>query len=348
MAGPLDFTGQNIEDTYQRVVQTDGIRFYNGTGSAITLADPQNLQQVTDRGSVTTTPITASIISASKIDSLINIVGETGLGSPPPGAHELIFAEAGFGGGFLRLKTDTNPSAGQRLAYTPSIGELNTTILKTTQISLEGVNVFERNLTDKNNFIGNTIDNKTIVRSPMFEITDLYTTGSITASGDISSSNKIKAKDYLIEGNTLADMVTAFGVGGTIGIGDTSKPLAIVGSNIGVVAPFSASIISASNTIHAKSLRLPQGIVPSEGAIYFGSSPADNNGVIYDDSTALVLGYNDSDKVRIADTNPQVTITGNLKIFSTAGGHITASGGISASGTITADSFVGIIDGGTF
>jgi len=29
-----DLTGQNIEDTYQRVLQTDGTNFYNGTGSA--------------------------------------------------------------------------------------------------------------------------------------------------------------------------------------------------------------------------------------------------------------------------------------------------------------------------
>ena len=34
MAGPFDFTGQNIEDTYQRVLQTpDGVNLYDGTGS---------------------------------------------------------------------------------------------------------------------------------------------------------------------------------------------------------------------------------------------------------------------------------------------------------------------------
>jgi hypothetical protein len=65
MAEPFDFTGKNIEDTYQRVVQTDGTNFYDGTGSAISIGGSQNLQQVTDQGSVTTTPITASVISAS-------------------------------------------------------------------------------------------------------------------------------------------------------------------------------------------------------------------------------------------------------------------------------------------
>jgi len=38
MAGPFDLTGQNIEDSYQRVLQTpDGVNIYDGTGSAFTV-----------------------------------------------------------------------------------------------------------------------------------------------------------------------------------------------------------------------------------------------------------------------------------------------------------------------
>ena len=37
MSGPLDFTGQNIETTYQRVLQTDGTSMYDGTGSLVSL-----------------------------------------------------------------------------------------------------------------------------------------------------------------------------------------------------------------------------------------------------------------------------------------------------------------------
>ena len=37
MAGPFDLTGQNIENTYQRVLQTDGTNVYDGTGSLFTL-----------------------------------------------------------------------------------------------------------------------------------------------------------------------------------------------------------------------------------------------------------------------------------------------------------------------
>ena len=38
MAGPFDFTGQNIENTYQRVLQTDGTFVYDGTGSLVNIS----------------------------------------------------------------------------------------------------------------------------------------------------------------------------------------------------------------------------------------------------------------------------------------------------------------------
>lgn len=38
MAGPFDLTGQNIETTYPRILQTpDGVNIYDGTGSAFTV-----------------------------------------------------------------------------------------------------------------------------------------------------------------------------------------------------------------------------------------------------------------------------------------------------------------------
>ena len=37
MAGPFDFTGQDIETTYQRILQTDGTFVYDGTGSLVNI-----------------------------------------------------------------------------------------------------------------------------------------------------------------------------------------------------------------------------------------------------------------------------------------------------------------------
>ena len=67
MSGPLDFTGQNIEDTYQRVVQTDGTNFFDGTGSAVSIGGSQDISHLAVTGSdVIFNHITASgNISAS-------------------------------------------------------------------------------------------------------------------------------------------------------------------------------------------------------------------------------------------------------------------------------------------
>ena len=47
MAGPFDFTGQNIEDSYQRVLQTDGTLVYDGTGSLFTITSTSSSYALT-------------------------------------------------------------------------------------------------------------------------------------------------------------------------------------------------------------------------------------------------------------------------------------------------------------
>ena len=71
MAGPFDFTGQNIENTYQRVLQTDGTFVYDGTGSLVNI----NLSGSTiDTSSFVTTSSFNSFTSSiqSQVDSLTN------------------------------------------------------------------------------------------------------------------------------------------------------------------------------------------------------------------------------------------------------------------------------------
>jgi hypothetical protein len=55
MAGPFDFTGQNIEDSYQRVLQTDGTNVYDGTGSLFTLP---GVSQIIAGGGILVSPST--------------------------------------------------------------------------------------------------------------------------------------------------------------------------------------------------------------------------------------------------------------------------------------------------
>ena len=68
-----DLTGQNIENTYPRLVQTDGNSYFDGTGSLLSLGGgAQNLESVLTQGSSTSIAITSSAeyaISSSGIGS---------------------------------------------------------------------------------------------------------------------------------------------------------------------------------------------------------------------------------------------------------------------------------------
>ena len=78
MAGPFDLTGQNIENTYQRVLQTpDGVAFYDGTGSLVTLPSANTASLLT------TASAALNVITFTKGDtSQFSITVDTGSGGP--------------------------------------------------------------------------------------------------------------------------------------------------------------------------------------------------------------------------------------------------------------------------
>jgi len=68
MAGPFDLTGQNIENTYQRILQTpDGVNVYDGTGSAFTVTAVINTSSL-----VTTSSFNAFTSSINTFTSSYN------------------------------------------------------------------------------------------------------------------------------------------------------------------------------------------------------------------------------------------------------------------------------------
>ena len=226
----FDFTGQNIEDTYQRVVQTDGTNFFDGTGSAVTIGGDQTLQQVTDRGSVTTTPITASIISASSVNAFINVDGENASAD----AHQLTFFnqnEFGLGGGDpVRLKSDLDPSVIQRLTYVPSTNQLNAHRIVNSELTasfitcsgaifsnrivVQGTNVLEHDGTLNDTFIGNLSSARTVVRSNSFEATGSITASIISSSGNvIGNTGSFNSVDGFISSDSANRVLTTNGNG---------------------------------------------------------------------------------------------------------------------------------------
>jgi len=98
MAGALDFTNQNIEDTYQRLVQVSGSSYYDGTGSLLDLSGgAQDLQSVVEQGASTNITITSSAetaISASGTGSF-GFISASNLQTPEvQGLERLAFLPA--------------------------------------------------------------------------------------------------------------------------------------------------------------------------------------------------------------------------------------------------------------
>ena len=141
MPGPYDFTGQNIENTYQRVVQTpDGINYYDGTGSLL--------------------PLSSSFISgASAIGSTITFTrgdGSTfpvsvtaGTGAPGGPEQSLQFNSASVFSGSNNLKFDYNTNS---LTLTGSLNTSGSNTFIGTQ-TVTG-SLFT---TGSNTLVGNTI-----------------------------------------------------------------------------------------------------------------------------------------------------------------------------------------------
>jgi len=101
MAGALDFTNQNIEDTYQRLVQVSGSSYYDGTGSLLDLSGgAQDLQSVVEQGATANITITSSAetaISASGTGSFGHLKATVIEGNSPlniKGVTSLIFSTA--------------------------------------------------------------------------------------------------------------------------------------------------------------------------------------------------------------------------------------------------------------
>ena len=60
-----DLTGKNIQETYQRVIQTDGTNTYNGTGSALPISFDGNNVIISGSLTAQTYVVSESILNVS-------------------------------------------------------------------------------------------------------------------------------------------------------------------------------------------------------------------------------------------------------------------------------------------
>ena len=126
MPGPFDFTGQNIENSYQRVLQTDGTLVYDGTGSLFTITSTS-----------ASYALTASYAANGGVTQLL--AGANISLSPTTGVGQVTISSTG-GGSSFNTATGSYGSFYDTTIQTNVAGTARSMSLNTTDIS-NGVSV---------------------------------------------------------------------------------------------------------------------------------------------------------------------------------------------------------------
>ena len=180
MTGSFDFTGQNIENTYQRLVQVSGSSYYDGTGSLLDLGGgAQDLQSVLQQGATTTIAVTSSAetaISASGTGSFAHLKATVIEGNSPLTLKDV--AEINFNNadlfGNTTFHSDVNIFSGSAF-----LDDVDLVIFRSTNNS-NPINGFLQ-LGD------NSVP--TELRGNGIKLTSTLTASIISASGAITASN---------------------------------------------------------------------------------------------------------------------------------------------------------------
>ena len=160
MAGPFDFTGQNIEDSYQRVLQTDGTLVYDGTGSLVTITSTSasyalTASYVLDAISSSFASTASFVVLAQSASYALNSVSASYASnggvtqivaganisiSPTTGKGQVTISSTGGGGGGFNTATGSYGSFYDTTTQTNVAGTARSMSLNTTDIT-NGVSV---------------------------------------------------------------------------------------------------------------------------------------------------------------------------------------------------------------
>ena len=247
MSNLPNLSGSAIQDTFQRVLHTDGELIYNGTGSII--KDLPTTSSFALTSSYIETAQTASYIRASHIDQPFTSITASediscsGTVTMDTGLSVGRFYFSGLGG----ANTHFTPTTDGLALMNGSFG--------TSEITASG------NISSSERLIANSLtldDNTHILGGKRFTTSggeggeyefrdgDLnVSTGNITASGHISASNSIEGNRLFADGHIVAadssgDLALAFNNGTSFLIGKSNNRIRMMGevtTSGGIVAP---------------------------------------------------------------------------------------------------------------
>ena len=273
-----NLSGSNIQDTYQRVLHTDGTLIYNGTGSVIS-----NM------------PTTASfaVTASHALEAVVEITKEVSSSY----ADTASFVDVSGINGVLPF---ANGGTGQTFFPNGSVVGSNGSNLISIDMSTKGILLVGDGIGQP---AAMTVgSNNTILTADSSAATGLSYKNTlnilnITASGDISSSNNLFAKQLYVEDQLAVDYSDG------IAIGNATDPIRLINH------------VTASGNISASGGVYANGIF-NDGRIY-PNAPLSTNHFLR--STTA--------------TNPIIQAAGGFNVT----GALTASGNVSSSGTVIAD-----------
>ena len=188
-----DFSNQNIQDTYQRVVQTDGTNVADGTGSLLPISFEGNDVIIPGALKAQSYIVSESIVNVSS--------GSTVFGDSADDSHSFNGAITASGGISSSGQIDADKiRTGGRVASSvfdiACIGSIDTDgEMSCTGFSNSSTSTFGGRIIVTGG-VGSYIETTSYVSASEFR-----TTGHITASGNISASGHISASNMFLNGD---------------------------------------------------------------------------------------------------------------------------------------------------
>jgi hypothetical protein len=338
-----DFTGQNIQNTYQRLLQIgEGGIVFDGTGSL------PPILQVTASNAISASIEITKEVSSSFADTAAALVMQPSINVTNITASSNITVASSGSFNQLVVTGSSSTSSPNLRAINISGSTVDSSIYRLRGVGVSG------------NFI--TYDNGPIVGYPATETLKLKGTsitldgnaivnGNITASGNISSSARINATNLVLTANSSGGILThtigtfSYNIinrlGSVFRFGDTNLTTQITGSFVQLVSPNQIHFDSDQIRIRNREATVAVAqIHTDEQLLDFDLSNAPLKSVRFIGNISASGDVSSSGVITTAELKGSGTTTG----FETSGylsssnlivdGPITSSGEISASGNV--------------
>ena len=338
-----DLTGLNIQDSYKRVLHTDGTIIYDGTGSIFTPATASHaLFAVSASHEITFELSSSHAINSDTASFIANGIHNLTSGEVNQlkdiNSHDINNDEWGYVAGGQAHGMEDDPTFNRlnitrNIKHAPEMGAPSEPLIVGSD-SWFGIALNGKFDTRPIDFTSNNVSVAFINKEGEYsgQASNIYgapdiSVRKITATGDISSSRYIYGDHYYSNGEGIAHD------NGTTTYYGNTKLTEIDGTNIKLDAPVTATgDISASGDLYANSINLPYGESVKWGGEGYITVDGGSGQIMFDSLDVVIGNGLSAQSTTLGNTIDDThTFIGNI----TASGHISASGNLIVSESLT-------------